>query len=348
MMQLIESLGISSSPYINAILIFVVFMIAAKIADLLVSTVMRKFVRFTASDIDDKIVHLLHRPILYSIVILGSIFAISYLGPSEKPFFYMRGTLYTLVAFIWCVALIRMSNALIEGALVKVSDVTGLSRDLIPLSASIMRLVIIIAFLMVILSIWNISITPLMASAGIVGAAVAFASKDTIANLFGGLTVFLDKPYKIGDYIVLDSGERGEVVSIGMRSTRIKTRDDIMITLPNSIMANSKIINESAPEPRFRIKIPVSVAYGSNIDLVQKILLRISSDNKQVLPEPEPRVRFRSFGDSSLNFDLLCWAKEPSLRGLTIHELNCAIYHSFKEHQIVIPFPQRDVHLHRE
>ncbi|UCE79877.1 MAG: mechanosensitive ion channel [Nitrospiraceae bacterium] len=348
MIHFIESLGISTSPLMIAIFTLMVFIIVAKIADIIVNTVIRKFARFTTSDIDDRIIDFLHRPVLYSIVIIGSVYAITYLGPSEKSYFYSRGVMYTLMSLIWCVALIRMSNALIEGALLKVSDVTGLSKDLIPLTESITKVVIVIVFLMVILSLWKISITPLMASAGIAGAAIAFASKDTIANLFGGLTVFLDKPYKTGDYIVLDSGERGEVVAIGMRSTRMKTRDDIMITLPNSVIANSKVINESAPEPRFRMKIPVSIAYGSDIELVQKTLLQISSDNKQVLSHPEPRVRFRAFGDSSLNFDLLCWAKEPALRGLTIHELNCAIYNSFKDLQIVIPFPQRDVHLHHD
>jgi small-conductance mechanosensitive channel len=348
MIHFIESLGISTSPLMIAIFTLMVFIIVAKIADIIVNTVIRKFARFTTSDIDDRIIDFLHRPILYSIVIIGSVYTITYLGPSEKSYFYSRGVMYTLMSLIWCVALIRMSNALIEGALLKVSDVTGLSKDLIPLTESITKVVIVIVFLMVILSLWKISITPLMASAGIAGAAIAFASKDTIANLFGGLTVFLDKPYKTGDYIVLDSGERGEVVAIGMRSTRMKTRDDIMITLPNSVIANSKVINESAPEPRFRMKIPVSIAYGSDIELVQKTLLQISSDNKQVLSHPEPRVRFRAFGDSSLNFDLLCWAKEPALRGLTIHELNCAIYNSFKDLQIVIPFPQRDVHLHHD
>ena len=164
---------------------------------------------------------------------------------------------------------------------------------------------------MVILSIWKINITPLLASAGIAGLAIAIAAKDTLSNFFGGISIFMDRPYKIGDYIVLDSGERGEVVAIGMRSTRMKTRDDILISIPNSILANSKIINESAPVPNFRVRIPVSVAYGSDIDLVEKTLLDIASKNDQILQEPVPRVRFREFGDSALNFQLLCWAREP-------------------------------------
>lgn len=199
---------------------------------------------------------------------------------------------------------------------------------------------------MVVLSLWRINITPVIASAGIAGAAVAFAAKDTIANFFGGVSVFMDRPFKIGDYIVLDQGERGEVVAIGVRSTRIKTRDDILITIPNSIIANTKIINESAPVPNFRVRIPVSIAYGSDIDAAQEVLLEIAADNEKVLGEPLPRVRFREFGESSLNFELLCWVEEPALRGLTVHELNCEIYRRFNERNIRIPFPQRDVHIH--
>ncbi|BCB96620.1 hypothetical protein JZK55_15420 [Dissulfurispira thermophila] len=162
----------------------------------------------------------------------------------------------------------RISNIIIEDAIHKVSDVTGLSKDIIPLIKNVSKIAIIIASLMVILSIWKINITPIIASAGIAGAAVALAAKDTIANFFGRISVFADKPCKIGDFIVIDKADRGEVISIGIRSTRIKTVDDIMITIPNSIIANSKIINESAPTPNIRVRIPVSVAYGSNIDLV--------------------------------------------------------------------------------
>ena len=158
----------------------------------------------------------------------------------------------------------------------------------------------------------------------------------------------MDRPYKIGDYIVLGTGERGEVVSIGVRSTRMKTRDDVLIAIPNSIIANSKIINESAPVPNFRVRVAVSVAYGSDIDLVEKTLLEIASNNGNIMPEPAPRVRFREFGDSSLNFELLCWAQEPAVRGLTIHELNSAIYKKFNEIGITIPFPQRDLHIYQK
>ncbi len=346
MNQITEYINISSSPLINASLYIVIFIIIAKIADLIVDKVLRKFTRFTKSNVDDRIIDLIHKPIFYTIIIIGFTFTVQYLTPSEKAIFYTRSIMNSILVVIWCVTSIRISNAIIENAVAKVSDVTGLSRDIVPLVENVSKIILIVASIMVVLSLWKINITPVLASAGIAGAAVAFAAKDTIANFFGGISVFVDKPFSIGDYIVLDQGERGEVVAIGVRSTRIKTRDDIQITIPNSIIANTKIINESAPIPNFRVRIPVSVAYGSDIDIVQNTLLEVVKDNSNILPDPSPRVRFRAFGESSLNFELLCWAKEPALRGVTVHELNCAIYKKFSEAGIKIPFPQRDIHIH--
>lgn len=346
MTRFIESLNISSSPYVNALLSVLAYVVVAKIADLFVDKVLRRFTRFSKTNLDDTLIDLGHRPIFLTIIIVGLVSSMLPLRPSQNFAFYFGGLMYSILAGIWCVTAIRMGNAIIEHAVSKVSDVTGMRKDIVPLVENVYKILILGAGVMVVLSVWRINITPVLASAGIAGAAVAFAAKDTIANFFGGVSVFMDRPFKIGDYIVLDQGERGEVVAIGVRSTRIKTRDDVLITIPNSIIANTKIINESAPIPNFRVRIPVSIAYGSDIDAAQGVLLEIAADNERILTDPAPRVRFREFGESSLNFELLGWVGEPALRGLIVHELNCEIYRRFSALNIRIPFPQRDVHIH--
>jgi MscS family membrane protein len=348
MISLAESLKISESPYINAILFVLLFIVVAKIADILIDKVFRRFASFTRSDIDDKIIDVIHRPIYFTIIFFGSTFVVSYLKGSPEVIFYTNNALYSLISLIWAITIIKISNIVIDYGIYKASDETGLRKDIVPLVENIFKIAIIAVALMVILSIWKINITPLLASAGIAGVAIAIAAKDTLSNFFGGISIFMDRPYKVGDYIVVEGGERGEVVAIGIRSTRIKTRDDILITIPNSIIANSKIINESAPIPNFRVRVAISVAYGSDIGLVEKTLLEIASGNENILREPVPRVRFREFGDSSLNFELLCWAKDPSLRGRIIHELNSEIYKKFNESGITIPFPQRDLHIYQK
>lgn len=195
------------------------------------------------------------------------------------------------------------------------------------------------------LTVWNVDITPLLASAGIAGVALALAAKDTLANFFGGISLFLDHPFKKGDFVVLGSGERGVVTEVGLRSTRIITRDDVLISIPNSMIANSKIINESAPESHQRVRIKIGVAYGSDLDKVEDALLTIARSEKMVLDKPEPRVRFRAFGDSALEYELLCWVSNARERGLMNHRLNKAIYNLFNSEGIIFPFPQREVHI---
>ena len=221
-----------------------------------------------------------------------------------------------------------------------------IGKDLFMLLKNVLRVIVIVAGLLWLLSIWQISLTPLFASAGIAGIAVALAAKDTLANFFGGISIFMDNTYKVGEYIILDTGERGEVVEIGIRSTRIKTRDDVIVTIPNSIIANSKIINESAPIPRFRIRVPVGVAYGSDLEKVENVLLAVAEANSNIEKYPEPTGALAGFLPiRRLTLELLCWVKDPRDKGLEVHNLLKAAYNAFAEQSITIPFPQRDVHI---
>jgi len=216
----------------------------------------------------------------------------------------------------------------------------------LPLFNNLLVIIVVALALYFVLLAWNINVTAWMASAGILGLAISFAAKDTLANLFAGVFILADAPYKLGDFIVLDSGERGEVTHIGIRSTRILTRDDVEITLPNSIMGNVKITNEAGgPHEKYRIRIKVGVAYGSDIDKVHAVLMDVAANQPQVCQNPAPRVRFRAFGDSSLDHELLCWVQKPVLRGRVAHFLYTEIYKRFVREGIEIPFPQRDVYL---
>tara|TARA_B100000470_G_C19395797_1_gene217677 strand:- start:79 stop:489 length:411 start_codon:yes stop_codon:yes gene_type:complete len=125
------------------------------------------------------------------------------------------------------------------------------------------------------------------------------------------------------------------------------TRDDVEITIPNAVMGNSKITNESGgPYEKERIRVKVGVAYGTDVDRVEELLMAIAVSHPEIMQEPEPRVRFRAFGDSGLDFELLGWIQEPVLRGRLRHLLCKEIYKAFAEEGIEIPYPKRDVYLH--
>jgi small-conductance mechanosensitive channel len=196
------------------------------------------------------------------------------------------------------------------------------------------------------MGLWNIDGTAWLASAGVAGIAIGFAARDTLANLISGVSIIADAPYKLGDYIVLDTGERGVVTELGMRSTRLLTRDDVEISIPNAVMGNAKITNESGgPAVEHRIRVPIGVAYGTDPEKVLQVLEGILSDEDMVLDLPAPRVRMRAFAASSVDFELLGWIKYPEQRGLATHRILLTINRRFKEEGITIPFPQQDVHI---
>ena len=338
----------NESKIIGAIVIVVSFGLLAWLVDFIMNRVLTALVRKSKFRLDDQILQILHRPVWISVVLVGAIAAIQWISPRPPFPFILTALLQSLLVLIWVFAINRVVLSISEDLVSHWRQKGREGSEIIGLVGNFTRILVLAGGLFLLLSMWKINITPLLASAGIAGVAIALAAKETLSNFFGGVTVLLDQPYKVGDYIVLDSGERGEVVDIGLRSTRILTRDDVQISIPNSIITNTKVINESAPEPRFRVRIKVGVAYGSDIDQVEEILLNVARNNPDLSPRPEPRVRFRVFGDSSLDFELLCWAHRPHDKGRVIHELNSEIYKSFGQAGIVIPFPQRDVYIHSQ
>ena len=325
--------------------IAVIFIVAGKLADLLISRIIAKIVSRSTNQLDDNLVALLHRPVFITFVLIGLAMATRRLGLSESPEYITLGILRTIAIFIWY-GFLRGLMQLLLTALHRGSMRKHVHSSMLPLLDTVVKVILLALAIYFVFIAWNINVTAWIASAGIVGLALSFAAKDTLSNLFAGVSIIADAPYKTGDFINLESGERGMVTHIGLRSTRILTRDDVEITVPNGIIGNSKIINEAGgPSAKHRIRVAVGVAYGSDIDRVIATLSGVAAAHSEVCSEPEPRVRFRKFGDSSLDFELLCWIDQPIDRGRMTHELNCAVYKAFAKNEITIPFPQRDLHV---
>ena len=333
-------------PWVQALVTIVASFTIAWIFDRFVIRLFKKFASKTKIDFDNRVIELLHGPIYTSFILLGFALATKILGVSASFELLVFSILETIAYIIWFTFLLRLTRLVLRNVAQDEQHVGILHLQTLPLFENIANISIIVLAVYIIFSAWNIDMTAWLASAGIVGIAVGFAAKDTLANLFSGVFILADAPYKIGDFVVLDSGERGEVTHIGIRSTRLLTRDDIEVTIPNSVMGNTKINNESGgPAEKYRIRIAVGVAYGSDIDKVREILMGIAINDEAVCEDPEPRVRFRTFGASSLDFELLCWIDQPVLRGRVIDALNCQVYKTFIEEKIEIPYSKHDLYI---
>ena len=335
---------LATYPPVLALIVLVVGLALAIMGRLLVLRWGGKLTSGAAHGLDSRLLRVVAGVAALVVAYVSAVLAIQIIGFSSS----IERALINLLLSLLILRLIQSAMAASHLGLEILSRIRDryqiVEERTIPLFELVSTIIIIGAAAYALLLVWDINPTAWLASAGVIGIAVGIAARDTLANLFAGFFIIAEAPYKLGDYIVLDNGQRGEVTKVGIRSTRLLTRDDVEITVPNAEMANAKVINESGGRwVKFRIRLQVGVAYGSDVDQVVALLESIAAGHATVCREPEPRVRLRGLGDSALNFELLCWVNHPAERGLVSHELYMKIYKELGRAGITIPFPQREV-----
>lgn len=331
---------------LSSLFIILIALFLATFVRWLVMTIAQKVAKRTQSNLDDQILEIIKQPVYQTILLLGFSIACTNLSFITAYNSAILSGFKTFAVIIWFFAALRISRLLLRSASRQKERIKMVEPRTLPLFENLFIVIIFAIAAYAVFIVWEINVSAWVASAGIMGLAISFAARDSLANLFAGVFILADGPYKIGDFVVLDTGERGCVTHIGIRSSRLLTRDDVEITIPNSIMGNTKIINETAgPHPKYRIRVKVGVSYGSDIEKVREVLLDIANHSEDVCATPAPRVRFRTFGESSLDFELLCWIDEPVLRGRALDIMNCAVYNRFNAEGIEFPYPKRDVYI---
>jgi small-conductance mechanosensitive channel len=334
----------SLSPLEATVFVLGVALVASLLLEYVILRGARRLVGRTESKLDDIVFSELRIPVIVTVG-LAAIFLLTrsnavagvVLERQQLDVFFGRPSL-SVIVLAWAWAL----NAMVNRAVAEMKD-AGPRFAFAPVFSNIWTLVVVVVSGFVVLSIWQVEITPLLGAAGVAGIAIGFAAKDTVANFFGGMALYFDDTYKIGDYVILDSGEAGTVVKVGIRSTTLRTRSEVLVTVPNSVLNAAKVTNASAPGKRTRIKVPVGVGYGTDIDAFEELALEIAMAESLVLDSPKPRMRFRRFGDSALEYELLCWVRSPTRENKARHKLNRALYKRLAESGIEIPFPKRDL-----
>lgn len=336
--------------YVKAFLIFVGFFVLSKLSLFIAQKIILRITAKTKTDVDDLIVSETNLTFSFILILLGLKFSVEIMPLSDYIGKIVVGGLNGLLIMSFAKIIAKVLHILIENWGKKwASKTKGKADDqLVSLFHRYSTAIVYIIGVVVVLETWGVSIGPVLASLGVAGIAVAFALQSSLANIFGGITLILDRTIEVGDTIKLDDGTLGDVIFIGLRSTKIKSFDNELFIIPNGSLANMKIQNFVPPDPTVRVVIPFGVCYGSDIDRVKKIVMKELKKIEGYIDEPEPVVRFLEMANSSLNFKAYFYVDSYTKRFNAIDVGNTLIYNTLKKNKIEIPFPQMDVHIKKD
>ena len=279
----------------------------------------------------------IHTPLAVTIGLLGvylSLFVLDLPGSSSV----VVGTVTTALIVLWARASIRIGGRWLE--YVREGETT---YEFAPMFKNLWTIIVVLATLLLLVSVWDLEVTPFLASAGILGIVIGFAAQDAIGNLIGGIALYFDNTYKVGDVIRVDDDMRGTVTDVGIRSTTVLTEDNLLVTVPNAVLNSTQVVNESAPQRHMRLRTPITAAYGTDYELVEELVLEVCDECPLVRERPAPQVLFSEFGDSALVFELRVYISHPLVERRAIDRINRGVYDAFEDAGITIPFPQREL-----
>jgi small-conductance mechanosensitive channel len=338
--------AVTTDPKLQAAIVLLASFVVAFVTEVMFRSVLLIFVQNTRTHLDDIIVANVRRPLFLSVLFLGVSLATSLLRPEAWVATALNATLISVAILLWTGAAIRICSAVLRHMGERPGAIGVLQPRTLPLFDMMAKIFLAGAAVYAAMVAWGLDLTGWLASAGIVGIAVGFAAKDSLANLFAGIFIIADAPYKIGDFIMFEDGLRGRVTEIGLRATRILTSDDIEINIPNQLIGNSRVVNETAGRhEKERIRLPVSVPYGCDIDMVRQVLLECPKGQPDVCEDPPPHVQLRNFGPSGLEFNLCVWIQSPRFKENVTDSLNSQIYKALTAAKIEIPYSRHDLFL---
>ncbi len=338
----LEQFPYLGNKYLFALMILVVFSIAAKVFQSLFALYLKRVAGKTKTVVDDLVFEKTKNPLFYFILASGLKVSLLYLGVNG----IINKFVNSIMAIVFLFIFLRGFDVIIStwGITIAKKTMTDIDEVLLPLIHKILKIIFIFVGLMWILSIWSIDITPYLAGVGISGLILGMALQDSLKNVFGGISLLFDKNFKIGDPIRLESGELGTVMEIGLRSTKINTYDNEIIFIPNGQMANMKIRNYVQPNTRVRKIVEFSVEYGTNPEKVKQVVLPALKKIKDIYDDPYMDVIFTQMGDSGLHFSARFWVDWDNAYNKYI-EATEVIYYTLNKAKIGIPFPTRTIYM---
>lgn len=348
-LEWINSLAVGTvfeNKYLLSLFIVVVFALLGKLVLFIFSQYLERFAAKTKNKFDDMIFEHTKKPLFYLVIAYGIKVALLNLEINVV----IDKIINSVMAVVFLYAILRGIDIAIETWAITFSKKTKTKIDdvLLPLFHKVTKVLFLIIGLLWVLRIWHIDITPYLAGVGISGIVLGLALQDSLKNVFGGVSLLLDKTYEVGDKIRLESGEVGTIHDIGLRSTKIITFDNEAIYVPNGYLANSRVMNYTRPDPSVRMHVLFGVEYGTDVEKVRKLVLPILKEMKGVLKEPGPSVHFTEMGDFALKFKANFWVEKWNIAYDKKIEATEKIYNALNKAGIGIPFPTQTVYFKKK
>lgn len=326
------------------------FYVAGKASIFIIDRFVRKLTEKTATQLDDMLLAVVEKPAFWLIMLWGIYIALHRLSIDfARRFLDVADKAVFVIAVAFIVKVVYdVVNTLIDwyGITMAERGQEGLGKSILPLLKKLVKIFAIISGLIVILDHFSYNISSLVAALGVSSLAIGLAAKETLANMISGFTIVADRPFRIGDRIEVDK-KTGDVVEIGLRSTRIRTIDNTIVIIPNSKLVDNVLLNYAYPEDSLAGFFKVSVEYGSPVEKVRTTLLQVANEIQEIMKDPAPEVQFIEHADSALVFQLVYRIPEYKLKWPLIDKLNTAVNRRFAEEGINFAYPTRTMYLRK-
>jgi MscS family membrane protein len=329
----------------QAFALIVVSYVAARFVSYLFGKLIERSTRRTDTDLDDRLLSALKRPITYLLFLSGSWLAVARLP--EAPTFMTRigDALFVSGVVLVTIALGRAYTILLSwyARSPRFADGDGLAVEFAPMLKRIGQLFLAVLATIAVLQRLGVNVASLVVSLGVGSLAVGLAAQDTLANMFAGFALMFDRPFRIGDRVQLQTGEIGDVLQVGMRATRIHTLDDCILIVPNSLLIKEKLVNQSQPNRHVTTRIEVAVAYGTDLAKARELLVASARASTRLDPERAPVALVTRYGEFAVHLRLVFWVRDYLEQGLASSEIHEQIARRFAEAGIQIPVPVRRI-----
>ncbi|UCH59842.1 MAG: mechanosensitive ion channel [Anaerolineales bacterium] len=350
----INFLGLSSKQWTEAGISLLIVIAAAVLGRILVAILIDRGVKrlttSTKTSLDDALLKTLRKPTYWLILVISLDIALRRLG-----FLTARwGTQIDMLLYVlyFCIGFMYVWNFIQNmftwyGKEIAHRTETDLDKQLMPFFRRVALIILSVVGLIMILGYFEVEIGALITTLGIGSLAIALAAQAALSDTISGFMIMIDRPFRIGDRIeILELDTWGDVVDIGLRSSRIRTRDNRMVIVPNSVLGKSLVVNHSYPDTQYRIQIHIGIAYGTDIEKARQVMVEAVRNAEGVLQEHQVEALFLEFGASALIFRVRWWLDSYVDTRRMFDKVNTALYHALNEAGIEIPHPQMDVHHH--